>query len=881
MADSELKKTVFYECHKALGGRMVAFGGWDMPVQYPTGIVKEHLACRRSAGLFDVSHMGRFIIAGRDRVPFLQRCLTNNCEALDVGAAQYTIIPNDEGGAIDDAYLYRFVEDEFLLVVNAGNLEKDWAYLMDMAGRYDVQIADRSEAIAMLSLQGPTSRDVMGRLIESGPMPEPERNRLSTVTIQGVDVQVSRTGYTGEPLCFELFCDRVNGPVLWDLLVGQGATPVGLGARDTLRLEAGLPLYGHEFGLDPEGLEIPICAVSLARFAVSFSPLKGAFVGQAALTRQFEAMKRLLRRDTSRLADLPRRVQPVAIVGRGVAREGMKVFRQDKHVGYVTSGTRVPLWIFDGEGLLQRPSDEHALRSICLAYLDSDIFCDTELSVEVRGKRIPAVTVPYHMRSEAPPYARPILVNAEDAGTVLDRGPRQVGDLLSMAVKNTRWRQEECVNLIPSEMTISPMSRLLSVMDPCGRYAEHKKSKAFNDADIFYYQGTEFIDEVERRLERELQVYLGCPEVETRLISGQMANATVFSAMVDYLNRTDRKVEQRRMNRVMNNHIGRGGHLSSQPMGALRDFVARDPRTERPAVVNFPVCADNPYKIDVQAALPLIETHRPELIIFGKSMVLHPEPVAEVRRFLTENQLTDTVIMYDMAHVLGLIGDSFQKPFEEGADLVTGSTHKTFFGTQRGVVGGRFEPHEERYELWEALRRRAFPGAVSNHHLGTQLGLLMAAYEMNHFKAAYQPKVIANAKAFARALKAAGLDVAGDPASDFTETHQVIVQVGYSQGPSVARRLEENNLICNYQACPDEESFTASGALRMGVSEMTRFGMDAEDFVELADLIHDCIVRGTAVKDRVVQLRSRFQALQYCFGEDQYADVIQQMHELL
>lgn len=881
MSDSMLKKTVFNDCHRALDARMVEFGGWDMPVQYPTGIVKEHLACRKSAGLFDVSHMGRFTIAGKDRVPFLQHCLTNNCEALDVGMAQYTIIPNENGGAIDDAYLYRFVEDQFLLVVNASNLEKDWAHFKDLAARYDVQIADCSEQIAMLSLQGPTSREVIEKIIESGPVPEPARNCLSTVTIQGFEVKLARTGYTGEPLCFELFCDCANGPVLWDVLIENGAVPVGLGARDTLRLEASLPLYGHEFGVDPDGREIPICAVSLAKFAISFSPLKGEFIGKAALARQYDAMKRIMTRDTSLMADLPRTVQPVALAGRGVARQGMKVFCGDRHVGYITSGTRTPLWGFDGQGLLQTLSDEHSLRSICLAYIDSDIFPHTELSVEVRNKQIPAVTVPYHMRSEAPPYARPIVYDFEAAQDSPETGPDKVENLLLNAVKNTQWRQQDCINLIPSEMTISPMSRLLSVMDPCGRYAEHKKSKAFYDADIFYYQGTDFIDEVERLLEQEMQAFLGCPEVETRLVSGQMANATVFSAMVDYLNRTDRKVEQRRMSSVMNNHIGRGGHLSSQPMGALRDFVARDPRTERPAVVNFPVCADNPYKIDVEAALALIDETRPELIIFGKSMVLHREPVAEIRKFLTDNKLSKTVVMYDMAHVLGLIGDSFQKPFEEGADFVTGSTHKTFFGTQRGVVGGQFDPLEERYELWEALRRRAFPGAVSNHHLGTQLGLLMAAYEMNHFKADYQPKVIANAKAFAKALKATGLDVAGNAAIDFTETHQVILHVGYAQGPAVARRLEENNLVCNYQACPDEESFTASGALRMGVSEMTRFGMEAEDFAELADLIHDCVVNGAAVKDKVAQLRSRFQEMQYCFSTDQYEDLIQQMHGLI
>jgi len=424
------------------------------------------------------------------------------------------------------------------------------------------------------------------------------------------------------------------------------------------------------------------------------------------------------------------------------------------------------------------------------------------------------------------------------------------------------------------------MTRLLSVMDPAFRYAEHRKSRAFYDADIFYYQGTDFIDEVERMLEEEMREFLGCENIEMRLISGQMANTAVFSAMVDYLNRADRKLEPRRIRRVMNNHIGKGGHLSAQPMGALKDYVARDPHTERPAVVNFPVLAENPFKIDVPHALELIDEYRPELIIFGKSMVLHREPVAEIRQFL-DNQGIPAVVMYDMAHVLGLIGPHFQEPFAEGADLVTGSTHKTFFGTQRGVVGSRFQEDEERYELWEALTRRAFPGSVSNHHLGTLVGLLIAAYEMNHFKDEYQSRVIANAKAFARALKDCGLDVAGDPSIDFTETHQVVVRVGYSHGPEIAGRLEANNIICNYQAGPDEEGFTASGALRLGVSEMTRFGMKEGDFCALAVLIHDVVMNDTNVSDKVKALRERFRTLQFCFGGGEYADLMQELHGLV
>ncbi|MBN2373741.1 glycine cleavage system aminomethyltransferase GcvT [bacterium] len=882
----ELKRTVFFDKHTALGAKIVDFCGWEMPIFYPSGIVAEHLATRKKAGLFDVSHMGRFIVRGRDALAFLQQVLSNNAEALNIrdAGAQYTLIPNETGGAVDDAYLYRFEDDEYLLVVNAANREKDWEHLQSyLKGILGVNMTDRSEDIAMLSLQGPNSRAIMESIIQYGSLPEPMRNAVSIVTISGARVRVARTGYTGEPLCFELFVKREDGPMLWDIILAKGATPIGLGARDTLRLEAGLPLYGHELGIDRDGKEIPIMSCPLAKFAVSFSPLKGGFVGKSALARQHEAFKRILYRDYSLIKDLPRMTRHIAVAGKGVAREGAKVFKGDKHIGYVTSGTMIPMWGFEGEGLESEQTDRQQLRSICLGYIDSDILEDDKVSVDIRGKMVDAVVVPFHMRSDAPPFSRPIIYDHEKGSKELPSGKstEKVRRLLEKAVENTVWRQHECINLIPSEMTISPVTRLLSIMDPAFRYAEHKKSKAFYDADIFYYQGTGFIDEVERMLDEEMRRFMGCGKVELRLISGQMANTAVFSAMVDYINRADRKAEPRRIRQVMNNHIGKGGHLSAQPMGALKDYVARDPHTERPAVVNFPMLAGNPYKMDVPATLKLIDECRPELIIFGKSMVLHKEPVAEIRKFL-DDQKIDAIVMYDMAHVLGLIGPYFQQPFSEGADIVTGSTHKTFFGTQRGVVGSRFREDEERYALWESLERRAFPGSVSNHHPGTLLGLLMATYEMNHFKDEYQPNVISNAKAFARALKECGMDVAGDPVIDFTETHQVVVDVGYSRGPEIARRLEENNIICNYQATADEEGFTASGALRMGVSEMTRFGMGVDGFRTLAVLIHDVLKKGSKVIDKVKALRKDFSRIRYCFDDaGEYACLIQRLHELI
>jgi aminomethyltransferase len=292
-------------------------------------------------------------------------------------------------------------------------------------------------------------------------------------------------------------------------------------------------------------------------------------------------------------------------------------------------------------------------------------------------------------------------------------------------------------------------------------------------------------------------------------------------------------------------------------------------------VVNFPVLDENPYQIDLKETEKLLHEHKPELIIFGKSMVLHREPLTEVRR-LAQVLPERPMILYDMAHVLGLIGPHFQKPFEEGADVVTGSTHKTFFGTQRGVIGTNFDETTDSYDIWKTIERRSFPGSVSNHHLGTLLGLLLAAYEMNEFAEEYQQQIIANAKAFARALKNNGIQVEGDPVIGFTETHQVVIRVGYSRGPEIARRLENNNVIVNYQALPDDEGFTASSGIRMGVQEMTRFGMKEKDFEGLAAIVGDIILRGRPAKTEVSRFRSRFSQMQYCLAEENAKPLIQE-----
>ncbi len=894
--NQDLKRTVLNPWHKARGGQMVEFAGWEMPVAYEGGILEEHLATRKYGGLFDISHMGRFLIRGKDAVAFMQYVLTNNAMALDPGVSQYTVVQNERGGAMDDAYLYRLEESDpsleanYLLVVNAANMGKDWDWFLDHKKRFKgLVIEDKTDEIGMLALQGPHAKRVLEKILleDYSKLPDPWRNRLRVCELGGecVHVTISRTGYTGEPICFELFLQADKTALIWEKILEEGReegiVPVGLGARDTLRLEAGLPLYGHELGVDPEGREIPIHAVpSAARLAMSFSPLKGEFIGKEILKRQFEEVaareggkplppkERLL---------VPKRIFPVTITGQGITRQGDEVLVDQRHVGHVTSGTMVPYWAFSEGGILSEPTDEKKMRSIGLAYIDADLKEGQKIEILHREKRIEGTVVARHLSGEAPPYARPILFE----GPKKKEAPRGsfkelTNRLVSRVVDNTHWRQKETINLIPSETTPSLLVRLLSIADPSSRYAEHRLMKAFKETDVFYYQGTKLIGEIETLLTDELRRFIGCSEVEPRIVSGQMANAAVFSGIVDYLNRLDRRREPRRIRKVINHHIGRGGHLSAQPMGALKEFIAHDPKTERPAAVPFPVLKEDPYQIDLVKTKEIIEEQKPELIILGKSMVLYKEPLKEVAEMIAGVN-PKPILLYDMAHVLGLIGPYFQEPFQEGADLVTGSTHKTFFGTQRGVIASNMSEGTEYENLWEAIVRRVFPGSVSNHHLGTMVGLLLAAYEMNAFKSGYQKAVIDNAKAFARSLKERKLTVEGNPRVGYTETHQVIVRVGYGKGPLMAERLEENNIICNYQSAPDDEAFTTASCLRMGVQEMTRFGMKEEDFARLAEFIGEVVLHNRSMAKEVAQLRKSFTEMRYCLPEEEAASLVVQL----
>jgi glycine/serine hydroxymethyltransferase len=442
----------------------------------------------------------------------------------------------------------------------------------------------------------------------------------------------------------------------------------------------------------------------------------------------------------------------------------------------------------------------------------------------------------------------------------------KTANLASRVERNSAWRQRECFNLIPSESTPSWLVKVCEIADPSGRYAEHRTMKG---EEIYFYQGTDFIRDVELEAQRELQEFFGCTDVELRPVSGQMANEVVFKGMVKFINRGKPETQpSRRMRLVMNNDLIYGGHLSSQPMGALFNYVEQDPETGKERVVNLPVAAGNPYKPDVTRLGELLDRHRPELIVFGKSMFLYREPVKFVAEAV-KGWKDKPVIMFDMAHVLGLYG-AFQAPLAEGADVVTGSTHKTYFGTQRGIVAGNFPKDSPLRPLWLDIKGRAFPGSTSNHHLGTLVGLLMASYEMNEFKDAFQAQVRANARAFARALKSKGVPVEGDEADGFTETHQVVIRVkAFAPGMEIARRLEDNNILANYQALPDDASFLESSGIRLGVQEMTRFGMIEKDFDELAGLMADVIVGNRKAKEAVARYRQNFRAMKYCLPPEQ------------
>jgi len=272
-----MHKTPLFEIHRRLGATMGEFGGWDMPLWYPTGQIKEHLAVRETCGLFDICHMGEFLVTGKESHLFWDRLLTNAVTTMSDGQAMYNFMLNEEGGVIDDCILYRFDETRWMLVVNAGTQEGDYEWLKQhVIG--DVTIENIGPVTGKLDLQGPTAPRVIAKLIGTETIVDLKFFRfIPEVTIGGVKCILSRTGYTGE-VGFEIYCHISETVKLWDILMEAGAefgvTPVGLGARDTLRLEAGLPLHGHEIAPDIPAVGTPW------EFAINY---EHEFIGKDAL----------------------------------------------------------------------------------------------------------------------------------------------------------------------------------------------------------------------------------------------------------------------------------------------------------------------------------------------------------------------------------------------------------------------------------------------------------------------------------------------------------------------------------------------------------------------------------------------------------------------
>lgn len=321
-----MKKTPLNELHRSLGARMVEFGGWDMPVQY-AGVISEHLAVRQAAGLFDVSHMGEIEVSGPQAFTFLQAATTNDLAKLRDGQVQYTAMCYENGGVVDDLTLYRFHQDRYLLCVNAANTEKDFSWLQDVRALLQLQefnLVNRSAEYVQLALQGPASDAILARLTAAD-LGSLKYYHFLEDSVASVGALISRTGYTGET-GFELYCRAVDGVALWQALMSAGAEvgiqPIGLGARDTLRLEKGYALYGHELSADILPLE--------ARLGWITKLGKGDFIGRDALLK-------------AKAEGLPRNLIGLVLTGPGVPRENYPVYCEEKQVGYVTSGTMSPV----------------------------------------------------------------------------------------------------------------------------------------------------------------------------------------------------------------------------------------------------------------------------------------------------------------------------------------------------------------------------------------------------------------------------------------------------------------------------------------------------------------------------------------------------------
>ena len=363
-----MKRTPLYPAHVVHGARLVEFGGWEMPVWYE-GIQAEHEAVRTKVGLFDVSHMGEFIVYGHAAEAGLQRLLTNDLSELQIAEAQYTLLPNESGGTVDDLLVYRLAADVFLLVVNASNIEKDREWIESHLPS-GAKLDDHSDAKSLIAIQGPMAPAVLSELTRI-PIWNMEYYHFARGTVADCEALVSRTGYTGED-GFEVMVDNEDALDVWEALMAAGESsgirPAGLGARDSLRLESSMALYGHELDDETSAIE-----AGLKRFVELEKPgLEGETIGGERFRREIEegAAKKLV---------------GLEITGRGIARQGYPILADGEAVGVVTSGTSSPT--LD--------------KTIALGYVPpAHGKLGTELSVEVRGRQVAATVVrrPFYRR---------------------------------------------------------------------------------------------------------------------------------------------------------------------------------------------------------------------------------------------------------------------------------------------------------------------------------------------------------------------------------------------------------------------------------------------------------------------------------------------------
>ena len=354
----EGKKTPLYEKHLKYGGRIVDFEGWLLPVQF-TGILEEHRAVRSRAGLFDVSHMGEIAVTGEEAFAFLQYLATNNLEGMYPGRIRYSPLCYENGGTVDDILIYMLDENRFMLVVNAANTEKDYEWIGKKAVKFKCRIEDVSMRYAQIALQGPLSVKVLAAMIDIDLSAVKYYTFVDNVKVGKWKVLLSRTGYTGED-GFELYCTPSEAGLIWESIMEEGKNYglalCGLGARDTLRLEAGMPLYGHELSAEISPLE-----AGLERY-VCFE--KEMFIGRTALLEQDRK-------------ELKRKIIGLEMLEKGIPRHGYRVWRHDKMIGSVTSGTYSP----------------SLDKNIALVLLDRE-FAEPglEVEVEIRGRKLKAKT---------------------------------------------------------------------------------------------------------------------------------------------------------------------------------------------------------------------------------------------------------------------------------------------------------------------------------------------------------------------------------------------------------------------------------------------------------------------------------------------------------